>query len=83
MKYKILTKLLVSRLRPLLDRAVSSPNRSSFIPWRSTNDNTVLVTQELIRSFLHKKGMIDQVSWSFIEQILIEFILNPWMDETY
>ncbi|CAL5382784.1 unnamed protein product [Camellia sinensis] len=82
--YKIITKILVSRLRPLLN-GIISPNQSSFIPGRSTSDN-IIITQEAIHTVRKLKGkagyMIfkidlekayDNISWEFLEQTLFEF----------
>lgn len=45
---KIITKVLVDRLRPFLKKLVG-PYQSSFIPGRSTTDN-ILVVQEAIHT---------------------------------
>lgn len=39
--YKVITKVVVQRLRPFLDDLVG-PLQSSFIPGRSTTDNVIL-----------------------------------------
>lgn len=52
--YKIITKIIVGRIRPLLHKIVS-PFQSSFIPSRSTNDN-VIITQEILHTLRLKKG---------------------------
>lgn len=81
--YKIVTKVIVNRIRPILNRIVS-PTQSSFLPGRSTMDNIIIV-QELIHTSNKKKGrkggMIikldlakayDRIRWGFIQQILVE-----------
>lgn len=86
--YKIITKLIVSRLRPLLDKIVS-PFQSSFIPGRSTNDN-IIITQEILHTLRTKKGKkggillkidlekaYDKISWKFLLDTLIFFNVNP------
>lgn len=40
--YKIVTKVLMNRLRPLLSDMIS-PLQSSFIPGRGTTDNAILL----------------------------------------
>ncbi|CAL5362434.1 unnamed protein product [Camellia sinensis] len=85
--YKIISKIIVGRLRPLLDSLVSH-NQCSFIPGRSTTDN-IIITQEILHTLRHKKGrrggMIfkidlekayDRLSWEFIRDTLIEFNMN-------
>lgn len=90
--YKISTKIIVERLRPLL-YSVISPNQSSFIPGRTTTDN-IIITQEILHTLRYKKGrwggMIfkidlekayDRLSWDFIKETLMEFKLNDdWID---
>lgn len=49
--YKIVTKVLVHRLRPFLNDMVS-PLQSSFNPGRSTSDNAI-VLQEIVH-YMHK-----------------------------
>jgi hypothetical protein len=51
--YKLLSKILVSRLRPFLDDIVS-PLQNSFIPGRSTKDNAI-VLQEVLHSMRKSK----------------------------
>ncbi|XP_028104122.1 uncharacterized protein LOC114303175 [Camellia sinensis] len=85
--YKIITKIIVGRIRPLLDTIVS-PNQSSFIPGKNTTDN-IIITQEILHTLRHKKGksggMIfkidlekayDRLSWTFIKDTLLDFKLN-------
>lgn len=85
--YKIITKIIVGRIRPLLHKIVS-PFQSSFIPGRSTNDN-VIITQEILHTLRLKKGKrggmvfkidlekaYDKISWAFLEETLRFFKLN-------
>lgn len=44
--YKIITKLIVARLRPLLSKIIG-PFQSSFIPRGTTTDN-IIITQEIV-----------------------------------
>lgn len=48
--YKVITKVVVQRLRPFLDDLIG-PMQSSFIPGRGTKDNAILA-QEVIH-FMH------------------------------
>lgn len=57
--YKIVSKLLVAKLRPLLDKIIS-PAQSAFIPNRSIVENQVIV-QEILHSFKLEKP--SQVLW--------------------
>lgn len=52
--YKAITKIIVARIRPMLLKIIS-PNQSSFIPGRSTTDNTI-ITQEVLHTLRAKKG---------------------------
>jgi len=52
--YKVLTKLIVNRLRPLLNDLVG-PFQTSFIPSRSTSDNIIL-TQEAVNTMSKMRG---------------------------
>jgi len=80
----VLSKVIVNRIRPLLQNLVE-PFQSSFLPGRSTTDNIIL-TQEAVHSMgklqgrrgamvlkidLHKA--FDSVSWTFLREVLIHF----------
>jgi len=52
--YKILAKILVNRMRPILTRIVH-PTQSAFIPNRAIHDN-ILIAHEIINKFKHFKG---------------------------
>lgn len=75
--YKIVTKIIVARLRPYLEKLIS-PLQSAFVPGRKGIDNAIIV-QELIHSISRKKGTVgymaikidlekayDKLEWSFI-----------------
>jgi hypothetical protein len=79
--YKLISKVLVNRLRPILSRIVS-PLQSSFIPGRSTKDNAI-VLQEMIHHLRKKKSKkgdlilkldlekaYDRLDWRFLRQTL-------------
>ncbi|GKV40167.1 hypothetical protein SLEP1_g47835 [Rubroshorea leprosula] len=86
--YKIVTKIIVLRLKPIMDSLVS-PMQASFIPGRNGVDNVTLL-REFIYSFSRKKGrqgeMIikldlekayDCLEWSFVRETLIFFNFPP------
>ena len=82
--YKIVTKVIDQRIRPVLDRIIG-PFQSSFMPVRQTSDN-IITTQEIIHSLMkrksQKKGLIikidlekayDRISWRFLKKVLENF----------
>lgn len=52
--FKCISKVLVNRIRPHLDKIIS-PLQSSFIPKRGTSDNA-MITQEIVHHMHKKKG---------------------------
>ena len=79
--YKVVTKIIVARLWPLLAGLVS-PLQTTFVPGRKGVDNTITV-QELVHSMSRKKGRggvmeikidlekaYDWMEWSFIRDTL-------------
>ena len=82
--YKIVTKILVLRLKSFLSDLIH-PFQASFIPGRKASDNIILV-QEIIHSMNTSKSKVgnmaikinlekafDRLKWSFIHQALIFF----------
>ena len=82
--YKIISKIVVARLRPHLENLIS-PCQAAFVPGRRGTDNVVIV-QELIHSIGRAKGRkgymaikidlekaYDKVEWSFIRDMLSYF----------
>jgi ribonuclease HI len=82
--YKVVTKIIVNRVRPLLDKLVS-PYQTAFVPGRRGVDN-VVIAQELIHSLQKKRGRkgqfilkldlekaYDRLEWSFIREVLLFF----------
>ncbi|OMO68562.1 reverse transcriptase [Corchorus capsularis] len=83
---KLLSKLLVTRLRPML-RDLISPMQSSFIPGRGTTDD-IVVLQEVIHTLSRRKGRVggmvmkvdlekayDRISWDFLRWVLMDLDL--------
>ena len=84
--YKIVTKIVVNRIKPILSKVVS-PNQCSFVPGRLSSDN-IIVAQEVIHSMRNLKGKrgfmaikidlekaYDRVRWSFVLECLRELHL--------
>ena len=82
--YKIVTKILVQRLRPLLPSLIS-PMQAAFLAGRRGTDN-VIIAQELIYSLKKRKGSdgymvvkidlekaYDRSEWSFVRMVLNHF----------
>ncbi|XP_057452893.1 uncharacterized protein LOC130744751 [Lotus japonicus] len=82
--YKLITKVIVNRVRPFLNRLIG-PMQSSFLPGRGTTDN-VFLAQEIMHymnSSCSRKGSLafkidlekayDSVSWSFLRETLDMF----------
>ncbi|PKI37422.1 hypothetical protein CRG98_042208 [Punica granatum] len=82
--YKIISKILVRRLRPHLSDLIS-PFQCSFIPGRRASDNVILL-REIIHSFRRQKGKqrsfvlkldlekaFDRLKWNVIRKVLHHF----------
>ena len=79
--YKTISKLIVSKIRPILDKLIS-PAQSAFIPNKWIAENQLIV-HELLHSFKRRKvtgGFIalkidlqkayDRVNWKFLQAVL-------------
>ena len=82
--YKIITKLLVSKLEKILHKLIS-PTQATFIPGRWIVENQIVV-QEMLHSFKTRKvksGLAtikidlqkayDRVNWNFLQAVLKNF----------
>ena len=82
--YKVITKIIVGRIRPFLNKMVA-PNQATFVPERRGLDNFV-IAQELIHSLDNKRGKVgfmaikvdlakayDRLEWPFIHKVLKAF----------
>ena len=80
--YKLLTKILVNRLKPFL-HAMIHQSQAGFVPSRRATDNYI-ITQELIHYISQRKGnthlmaakidldkAYDKLEWSFIKYTLL------------
>jgi hypothetical protein len=78
--YKIISKILANRLKPLLQNIIS-PNQSAFLKGRTIQDNSILA-HEIFHSMKKKRGSgglmalkldmdkaFDRMEWSFILRI--------------
>lgn len=52
--YKLVTKVIVNRLKPILPKLIS-PTQCSFVPKRQITDNVIIV-QEMLHSMRGKQG---------------------------
>ncbi|KAL2924062.1 hypothetical protein RDABS01_015553, partial [Bienertia sinuspersici] len=86
--YKIVSKILVQRIRPLLQNIIS-PNQNSFLPGRGTEVNYI-VASEALHSTRIKKGRksffalkvdlekaYDRLEWDFIRECLRSHEFDP------
>ncbi|KAL6134561.1 hypothetical protein ACLB2K_066792 [Fragaria x ananassa] len=82
--YKILTKILVKRLRPLLEKCISK-NQGAFDPGRAIQDN-ILIAHEMFSDFERRKGRngamaikldlekaYDLLDWNYIQECLHKY----------
>ncbi|KAK4268485.1 hypothetical protein QN277_025138 [Acacia crassicarpa] len=83
--YKIISKLMANRMRPLLDACISQ-NQSAFIPGRCIQDN-IIIAHEVYHYLRRKKDggkhefvlkldmskAYDRVEWNFLEGVLLRF----------
>ncbi|KAH1082819.1 hypothetical protein J1N35_022580, partial [Gossypium stocksii] len=72
--YKIISKILVSKLRPLLGDLISS-FQNTFIKGRHTSDNGPGILGELK---LDMNKAFDRLSWNFIAAVLKEMNFPNW-----
>ena len=82
--YKIISKLLANRLKPILPRIIN-PFQEAFVQGRNIQDN-ILIAHEVFHSFHNKKGKYgwmaikldmekayDKINWDYIRIILTKF----------
>ncbi|KAK4258618.1 hypothetical protein QN277_005049 [Acacia crassicarpa] len=87
--YKIISKILANRMRPLLDRCISQ-NQSAFVSGRCIHDNIIIAHE--VYHYLRRKysggryefalkmdmsKAYDRVEWDFIENVLLRFGFCP------
>ncbi|KAK4382248.1 hypothetical protein Sango_2890200 [Sesamum angolense] len=93
--YKVITKIIVQRLRSMLDKMIS-PSQNAFVPGRSIGDN-ILLAQEIFSGY-NRQGLpmrcalkvdlrkaYDTVEWDFLSVVLHLFgfsdIFIGWIEE--
>ncbi|XP_026399135.1 uncharacterized protein LOC113294986 [Papaver somniferum] len=82
--YKIVSKILDNRIKPLLKR-LTSPYQDAFVPGRDIHDN-IIISHDMIHSMKHKEGLsgtmgikldlskaFDRLEWSFLDKVLESF----------
>lgn len=88
--YKVISKVMANRLRPLLEQLVSS-EQTAFVSGRQIQDN-VFVVHEVLHQFKtrHRKRHFqailktdmhkayDKVEWDFLQAYLIKLGFHPW-----
>ena len=88
--YKIISKVIVNRLKPLLPNLIS-PEQSRFVEGRQILDGVILV-HEVIHSLkitkkpnmlikLNMSKKFDKLSWEYIKKMLLSYGFNTtWTD---
>ncbi|PHU14929.1 hypothetical protein BC332_16134 [Capsicum chinense] len=87
-QYKIVTKIIVNRIKPFLQQIIG-PSQASFLPNRRAVDHAIIV-QEYLSHFKKMSGIksnmiikidletsFDRLEWSFIRQALTFFNFSP------
>lgn len=91
--YKVVTKVLVNRIKPVLPRLISN-TQGSFVPGRQITDN-IIIMQEVIHTMKRKQGMkgfmaikidfekaYDPLRWKFIRDTLLQMNLPILLVDT-
>ena len=70
--YKIISKLLANRLRPLLHKMIS-PWQVAFIQGRKIQDNSIIAHKKRMAIKLDMEKAYDRLEWPFILNVLRNF----------
>ena len=87
--YKVISKILVNRLKPLMDQLVT-PYQNAFIKGRNISDN-ILIAHEIFGILSKKKGRkygygvlkidmskaYDRIDWKFLKAVLVAMNFSP------
>lgn len=87
--YKVVSKCLVNRLRPILHEVIS-PNQSMFVPGRLITDNAlnafecIHTSKKVERSFcaykLDLSKAYDRVDWDFLQNVMLKMdFCSKWV----
>jgi hypothetical protein len=90
--YKLVSKVLASRLKHILPKAIS-PSQSAFVPGRLITDNIILAYEFTHYMRTRRKGKMgyaaikldtskayDRVKWSFLEDMMNKFgLCHTWI----
>ncbi|KAL3824228.1 hypothetical protein ACJIZ3_020257 [Penstemon smallii] len=66
--YKIITKILAKRLKPLLDNFIA-PNQTAFIQGSNIQENSIIL-HEIMHYLSKKKKAFDRLEWGLLTLIL-------------
>ncbi|XP_050386378.1 uncharacterized protein LOC126802738 [Argentina anserina] len=82
--YKIISKIIVARIRPLMQDLIS-PNQVSYVPRRQISDN-IMIAHEVLFKFKKSSGKLgffawkvnlskayDRLNWNFIEMSVVDY----------
>lgn len=80
--YKLVTKIIVHHIKPLLDEIISS-TKFSFIPMRNIHHN-IIIARQMVHSMTHMKGKKVFISIKIdLERLMIGLIgillFNVWL----
>ena len=90
MSYKVITKILSLRLKPIIQDIISE-TQCAFVPGRAISDN-VLITHEIVHTLKMSEAEIhcsmavetdmskayDRLEWQFIEAVLALDLSHHW-----
>lgn len=78
--YKVITRAIVNRLKPILCKLVA-PTQCSFVPNRQISDN-IIVVQEMLHTMRRKKGAKGYMAIKLDLEKAYDWIRSPFLRET-